>query len=220
VDTDPQANATSGLGFTRGDISHSVYESLVADLAIEETLEPTRVKDLYLAPASIDLAGAEIELVARFARERVLTRALQGVLDRFDTVLIDCPPSLGLITVNALTAATEVLIPIQCEYYALEGLSQLLRNIELIQSNLNPQLKIEGVILTMYNGRTRLARDVADQVRDHFAQIASDTVIPRTVRLAEAPSYGEPIELFDPGSRGALAYRYLAAEFRRRHGRS
>ncbi|HSQ37282.1 MAG TPA: AAA family ATPase [Acidimicrobiia bacterium] len=220
VDADPQANATSGLGFTRGDITHSVYESLVADLPIEETLEPTRVKDLYLAPASIDLAGAEIELVARFARERALSRALQGVLDRFDTVLIDCPPSLGLITVNALTAAAEVLIPIQCEYYALEGLSQLLRNIELIQSNLNPQLKIEGVILTMFSGRTRLAKDVAGQVRDHFGQMAYDTVIPRTVRLAEAPSYGEPIELFDHRSRGALAYRYLAAEFRRRHGRS
>jgi chromosome partitioning protein len=220
VDTDPQANATSGLGFTRGDIAHSVYETLVGDLPIEETLEPTRVKDLYLAPASIDLAGAEIELVSRFARERVLARALQGVLDHFDLVLIDCPPSLGLITVNALTAAAEVLIPIQCEYYALEGLSQLLRNIELIQANLNPQLKIEGVILTMYGGRTRLSADVAAQVREHFGQVTYDTVIPRTVRLAEAPSYGEPIELFDRRSRGALAYRYLAAEFRRRHGRS
>lgn len=220
VDTDPQANATSGLGFTRGDFAHSVYEALVTDLPIQETVEPTRVKDLYLAPASIDLAGAEIELVARFARERVLARALEGVRERYDTVLIDCPPSLGLITVNALTAASEVLIPIQCEYYALEGLSQLLRNIELIQANLNPQLKIEGVVLTMYSGRTKLTTDVAAQVRDHFGEIAYETVIPRTVRLAEAPSYGEPIELFDRGSRGALAYRYLAAEFRRRHGRS
>ncbi len=220
VDTDPQANATSGLGFTRGDFAHSVYEALVTDLPIQETVEPTRVKDLYLAPASIDLAGAEIELVARFARERALARALEGVRERYDTVLIDCPPSLGLITVNALTAASEVLIPIQCEYYALEGLSQLLRNIELIQANLNPQLKIEGVVLTMYSGRTKLAADVAAQVRDHFGEVAYETVIPRTVRLAEAPSYGEPIELFDRGSRGALAYRYLAAEFRRRHGRS
>ena len=220
VDTDPQANATSGLGFTRGDFTHSVYEALVGELPISEIVEPTRVKDLYLAPASIDLAGAEIELVARFAREKSLAKALAGVLDRYDTVLIDCPPSLGLITVNALTAAGEVLIPIQCEYYALEGLSQLLRNIELIQSNLNPQLKIEGVILTMYSGRTKLTMDVAAQVREHFGEVAYNTVIPRTVRLAEAPSYGEPIELFDRRSRGALAYRYLAAEFRRRHGRS
>lgn len=220
VDVDPQANATSGLGFTRADISHSMYETLIADLPIEETVEPTRVKGLYLAPASIDLAGAEIELVARFAREQTLARALEVVLARFDTILIDCPPSLGLITVNALTAAGEVLIPIQCEYYALEGLTQLLRNIELIQSNLNPKLKIEGVILTMYSARTKLASDVAAQVREHFGEVAYETVIPRTVRLAEAPSYGEPIELFDRRSRGALAYRYLAAEFRRRHGRS
>jgi len=220
VDTDPQANATSGLGFTRGDFTHSVYEALVSDLPIEETVEPTRVKDLYLAPASIDLAGAEIELVARFARERALARALDGVTGQYDTIIIDCPPSLGLITVNALTAAGEVLIPIQCEYYALEGLSQLLRNIELIQANLNPKLKIEGVVLTMYSGRTKLTTDVAGQVREHFGDLAYTTVIPRTVRLAEAPSYGEPIELFDRRSRGALAYRYLAAEFRRRHGRS
>jgi len=142
------------------------------------------------------------------------------LVDCIVSLLCQCRPSFGLISVNALTAATEVLIPIQCEYYALEGLSQLLRNIELIQSNLNPQLKIEGVILTMFSGRTRLAKDVAGQVRDHFGQMAYDTVIPRTVRLAEAPSYGEPIELFDRRSRGALAYRYLAAEFRRRHGRS
>lgn len=220
VDTDPQANATSGLGFARGDFAHSVYDALVGEMPLEDIIEPTRVKDLYLAPATIDLAGAEIELVARFARERSLTKALDGVRERYDTVLIDCPPSLGLITVNALTAAGEVLIPIQCEYYALEGLSQLLRNIELIQANLNPKLKIEGVILTMYNGRTKLTADVVAQVREHFGQVAYQTVIPRTVRLAEAPSYGEPIEFFDRSSRGALAYRYLAAEFRRRHGRS
>lgn len=220
VDTDPQANATSGLGFTRGDFVHSVYDSLVGEMPLAEIIEPTRVKDLYLAPASIDLAGAEIELVARFARERSLAKALDGVRDRYDTILIDCPPSLGLITVNALTAAAEVLIPIQCEYYALEGLSQLLRNIELIQANLNPKLKIEGVILTMHSARTKLTADVVAQVREHFGEVAYQTVIPRTVRLAEAPSYGEPIEFFDRSSRGALAYRYLAAEFRRRHGRS
>ena len=220
VDTDPQANATSGLGFTRGNLTHTIYEVLTNDLPIEEALEPTAVKDLFLVPSSIDLAGAEIELVARFARERTLARALEGVGERFDTILIDCPPSLGLITVNALTAADAVLIPIQCEYYALEGLTQLLRNIALIQSNLNPRLKIEGVILTMHTRRTTLAADVVAQVRAHFGTVAYETVIPRTVRLAEAPSYGEPIEAFDPGSRGAQAYRDLAAEFRRRHGRA
>ena len=220
IDTDPQANASSGLGFTRGSISHTIYEVLVADLPLEEAIEATRVKDLFLVPSSIDLAGAEIELVARFARERQLVRALDGISSRYDTVIIDCPPSLGLITVNALTAADEVLIPIQCEYYALEGLTQLLRNIALIQTNLNPRLKIEGVVLTMYSRRTRLAADVVGQVREHFAEVAYETVIPRTVRLAEAPSYGEPIEMFDPGSKGAQAYRDLAAEFRRRHGRA
>jgi chromosome partitioning protein len=220
IDTDPQANATSGLGFTKGTFNHTVYEVLGGGLPLEEAIEPTRVKDLYLVPSSIDLAGAEIELVARFAREHQLARALDGVGHRYTTTLIDCPPSLGLITVNALTAADEVLIPIQCEYYALEGLTQLLRNIALIQSNLNPRLKIEGVVLTMYTRRTHLAQDVVSQVRGHFAGVAYDTVIPRTVRLAEAPSYGEPIEAFDPASRGAQAYRDLAAEFRRRHGRA
>jgi len=220
IDTDPQANATSGLGFTRPEISHTIYEVLTSDLPLEEAIEPTRVKDLFLVPSSIDLAGAEIELVARFARERQLARALEGLASRYDTVIIDCPPSLGLITVNALTAADEVLIPIQCEYYALEGLTQLLRNIGLIQSNLNPRLKIEGVILTMFTRRTILAADVVEQVRSHFGEVAYGTVIPRTVRLAEAPSYGEPIEIFDPRSKGAQAYRELAAEFRRRHGRA
>ena len=220
IDTDPQANATSGLGFTRPEISHTIYEVLTSDLPLEEAIEPTRVKDLFLVPSSIDLAGAEIELVARFARERQLARALEGLASRYDTVIIDCPPSLGLITVNALTAADEVLIPIQCEYYALEGLTQLLRNIALIQANLTPRLKIEGVILTMFTRRTILAADVVAQVRSHFGEVAYETVIPRTVRLAEAPSYGEPIQAFDPRSRGAQSYRDLAAEFRRRHGRS
>jgi chromosome partitioning protein len=220
VDADPQANATSGLGFARNDFGHSLYEVLVGELPMGEALEATRVRDLFLVPSSIDLAGAEIELVSRFSRERQLARALDSVPLRFDTILVDCPPSLGLITVNALTAAQEVIIPIQCEYYALEGLTQLLRNIELVKTNLNPRLKIEGVVLTMYNKRTKLAADVLSQVREHFQGTAYQTVIPRTVRLAEAPSYGEPIEVFDPRSRGAQAYRDLAAEFRRRHGRA
>ncbi len=220
VDIDPQANATSGLGIERADVAHTVYEVMMGATPIEDAIEATKVKDLFLVPSSIDLAGAEIELVAYLSRERRLASALDGVPDQYDTVIIDCPPSLGLITVNALSAAHEVLIPIQCEYYALEGLSQLLRNISLIQKNLNPRLKIEGVVLTMFDGRTTLATEVAQQVREHFGKVAYETVIPRTVRLAEAPSYGEPIESFDRRSRGAEAYRDLGEEFRRRHGRT
>ncbi|MGA7097473.1 MAG: ParA family protein, partial [Acidimicrobiia bacterium] len=168
--------------------------------------------------ATIDLAGAEIELVSLFSRETRLKTAIAESTQSFQVVLIDCPPSLGLLTVNALTAADEVMIPIQCEYYALEGLSQLLRNVQLVTSNLNPDLKVSGVVLTMYDGRTRLSKDVAEQVRDHFGEITYRTVIPRSVRLSEAPSYGEPIEAFDPMSRGAIAYRHLGKEFAERHG--
>jgi chromosome partitioning protein len=220
VDADPQANATSGLGVDHDSVDASLYDVLLGGVAMEDAIEPTGVKDLLLVPSAIDLAGAEIELVSQFSRERSLRRALDALETGFDFVFVDCPPSLGLITVNGLTAAQEVLIPIQCEYYALEGLSQLLRNISLIQQNLNPELEIEGVVLTMFDRRTTLAADVAAQVREHFGEKAYEAVIPRTVRLAEAPSYGEPIESFDPSSRGAIAYRQLAAEFRRRHGRT
>ncbi len=220
VDADPQANATSGVGITHDAVQVSLYDVLLGDACLDDAIEATSVKNLFVVPASIDLAGAEIELVSRFSRERQLAKAFDELKTRFDMIFVDCPPSLGLITVNALTAADEVLIPIQCEYYALEGLSQLLRNISLIQQNLNPGLEIEGVVLTMYDRRTTLAADVAVQVRDHFAERAYRTVIPRTIRLAEAPSYGEPIESFDSSSRGAIAYRSLAEEFRRRHGRS
>ena len=220
VDADPQANATSGVGISHGSVRSSLYDVLLGDDILEDAVEPTSVKNLFVVPSSIDLAGAEIELVSQFSRERQLGRALEGLNSKFDWVFVDCPPSLGLITVNALTAANEVLIPIQCEYYALEGLSQLLKNISLIQQNLNPELEIEGVVLTMYDRRTTLAADVALQVREHFGESAYRTVIPRTIRLAEAPSYGEPIESFDPSSRGAIAYRELAEEFRRRHGRA
>ncbi|MDX1690564.1 MAG: AAA family ATPase [Acidimicrobiia bacterium] len=219
IDADPQANATSGLGIDHGAVEASIYDVLMRDTPIMDAVEPTSVRDLFVLPSSIDLAGAEIELVSRFSRERQLGLALEAVQEDFDTVLIDCPPSLGLITVNALTASHEVLIPIQCEYYALEGLTQLMRNISLVQKDLNPTLKIEGVVLTMYDRRTTLAADVAVQVREHFGETAYKTVIPRTVRLAEAPSYGEPIEAFDEMSRGAIAYRSLAREFRSRHGR-
>ena len=220
IDLDPQGNTSSGLGIDRSAIELSTYEVLVDSVAIDDVLEPTSVRDLLIVPATIELAGAEIELVSMYSRENRLANALKPVGEDFDFVLIDCPPSLGLLTVNGLAAAQEVMIPIQCEYYALEGVSQLIRNIQLVKQNLNPDLEIEGVVLTMFDGRTTLSSDVVKQVRDHFGDTTYRTVIPRTVRLSEAPSYGEPIEAFDPMSRGAIAYRELAREFRRRHGRS
>lgn len=219
VDLDPQSNATSGLGFTPDRVGASIYDVLLKDTAIEDAIEPTSVKGLFLVPSSINLAAAEIELVSVMSREQRLKGFLSQVAGDYDFVLIDCPPSLGLLTVNALAAATEVLIPIQCEYFALEGLSQLLRNIDLVRTGLNPDLDIGGVVLTMYDGRTRLTQDVSDQIRDHFKEIAFETVIPRSVRISEAPSFGEPIEVFDRASRGAEAYRNLTDEFRKRHGR-
>ncbi|MCP4303350.1 MAG: ParA family protein [bacterium] len=220
VDLDPQGNTSSGLGIDRASIELSTYEVLIDDVALEDVIEPTSVGGLYVVPATIELAGAEIELVSLFSREMRLANALKSVLDNFDFVLIDCPPSLGLLTINGLSAANEVTIPIQCEYYALEGVSQLIRNVQLVQQSLNPELEVEGIILTMFDGRTTLSADVVEQVREHFGETTYKTVIPRTVRLSEAPSYGEPIEAFDPMSRGAIAYRELAREFRRRHGRT
>ena len=220
IDSDPQSNASSGVGIDHAAVEASIYDVLMGTTELGDAIEATSMRDLFVVPSTIDLAGAEIEMVNMMSRERRLARALDGHKADFDTVIIDCPPSLGLITVNALTAADEVLIPIQCEYYALEGLSQLVRNIDLIRDNLNPRLKIEGVVLTMYDRRTTLSADVAAQVRDHFGGIAYRTTIPRTIRLAEAPSYGEPIEAFAPMSRGAISYRALAKEFRRRHGRT
>jgi chromosome partitioning protein len=219
VDLDPQGNATSGVGIDRADLSASMYHVLLGDTTLDEVVEPTSVRDLLVAPATIDLAGAEIELVSMFSRELRLRNALKEVDGEYDVVFIDCPPSLGLLTINALASADQVLIPIQCEYYALEGLTQLLRNIELVQRNLNPALEFEGVILTMFDARTRLGADVVEQVRRHFEDKTYRTVVPRTVRLSEAPSYGEPIEAFDPMSRGAIAYRELAREFMARHPR-
>ncbi len=218
VDLDPQGNATSGLGIDRSAIATSIYDVLLKDGAIEDAIEPTSVKNLFVVPATIDLAGAEIELVPMLSREQRLRQAIEGVKEDFGVVFIDCPPSLGLLTVNALTAATEILIPIQCEYYALEGLSQLLTNLELVKRQLNPLLEVEGVVLTMYDFRTNLARDVATQVRNHFGDKTYRTVIPRSVRISEAPSFGEPVEALDPMTRGSIAYRELGREFRRRHG--
>jgi chromosome partitioning protein len=218
IDLDPQGNATSGLGIDRSSIDISIYDVLLKDVELDDAVEPTSVRDLFVIPATIDLAGAEIELVSLFSRETRLKTAIADLNQKFDVILIDCPPSLGLLTVNALTAADQVIIPIQCEYYALEGLSQLIKNVQLVTSNLNPSLKVGGVILTMYDGRTKLSKDVAGQVRDHFGDSTYRTVIPRSVRLSEAPSYGEPIEAFDPMSRGAIAYRQLGREFIERQG--
>ncbi len=212
VDLDPQGNATSGLGIEARNVERSMYDVMMHDTPLEDCIEPTSVRNLFVAPATIDLAGVEIELVPMFSRELRLRRAVDAVLEDFDFILIDCPPSLGLITVNGLAAASEVLVPIQCEYYALEGLGQLLRNVHLVASNLNDRLEVSAFVLTMYDARTRLAEEVANDVREHFGSKVCNIVIPRTVRLSEAPSFGQPITVFDPSSRGAVAYRELAKE--------
>src|SRR6056297_272886 len=183
IDLDPQGNASTGLGIENRGLEHSMYHVLMHEEPLENVVEPTDVRNLFVAPASLDLAGAEIELVPAFSREQRLKRAIDSVLDDYDYVLIDCPPSLGLLTVNGLAAAGEVLVPIQCEYYALEGLGQLLRNVGLVRSNLNPVLDVRGIIMTMYDGRTKLADQVVDEVRAHFGRRVYQTVVPRTVRL-------------------------------------
>jgi chromosome partitioning protein len=212
VDLDPQGNASTGLGINIRDLHGSMYDVILHDLPIEDCVEATSVRNLFCAPSSLDLAGAEIELVPAFSRELRLRRALDEVSDDYDFVLIDCPPSLGLLTVNGLAAATEVVVPIQCEYYALEGLGQLLRNVNLVQRNLNPRLELSAIILVMYDARTKLADQVVTEVRAHFGDKVCRNVVPRTVRLSEAPSFGQPIIAFDPTSRGAIAYRELAKE--------
>jgi chromosome partitioning protein len=212
VDLDPQGNATTGLGINGRNLDASVYDVILHDVPIEDVIEPTTIRNLFGVPATIDLAGAEIELVPAFSRELRLRRALEPVGADFDFIFIDCPPSLGLITVNGLAAASEVVVPIQCEYYALEGLGQLLRNVGLVQANLNAELEVSTIILTMYDARTRLASQVVEEVRQHFGDKVCSNVVPRTVRLSEAPSFGQPITVFDPSSRGAIAYRELAKE--------
>ena len=212
IDLDPQGNASTGLGIDTRNLSSSMYDVIMNETSLEDCLEATSVKNLFLAPASLDLAGAEIELVPAFSRELRLRRAIEGILDGFDFVLIDCPPSLGLLTVNGLAGAGEVLVPIQCEYYALEGLGQLLRNVELVRKSLNPTLEVTMIVLVMYDARTKLADQVVNEVRSHFGDKVANIVVPRTVRLSEAPSYGQPVTTFDPMSRGAVAYRELARE--------
>jgi chromosome partitioning protein len=212
VDLDPQGNATTGLGINGRNLDASIYDVILHDVPIEDVIEPTTLRNLFVVPATIDLAGAEIELVPVFSRELRLRRALETIEADFDFILIDCPPSLGLLTVNGLAAAGEVVVPIQCEYYALEGLGQLLRNVGLVQSNLNRDLEVSTIILTMYDARTRLAEQVVAEVRQHFGDRVCRNVVPRTVRLSEAPSFGQPIIVFDSSSRGAIAYRELAKE--------
>jgi chromosome partitioning protein len=215
LDLDPQGNASTGLGLNPRDVEGSVYDVLLNDVALEDIVEPTSLKNLFVAPATIDLAGAEIELVPVMSRELKLKKAIDQVRDQYDLVMIDCPPSLGLLTVNGLAASDDVIVPIQCEYYALEGLGQLLRNVGLVQANLNPALDIRGIILTMYDARTKLADQVVSEVRAYFGPKVYETVVPRTVRLSEAPSFGQPIIVFDSTSRGAKAYRDLAKEVSR-----
>jgi chromosome partitioning protein len=212
IDLDPQGNATTGVGVNPRNLDASMYDVIINEVPIDNCIEATSFRNLFVAPASLDLAGAEIELVPAFSRELRLRRALEAVSDDYDFVLIDCPPSLGLLTVNGLAAAQEVLVPIQCEYYALEGLGQLLRNVELVRRSLNPELDVSTIVLVMYDARTKLADQVAQEVRGHFGPRVCRNIVPRTVRLSEAPSFGQPIMAFDPTSRGAIAYRELAKE--------
>jgi chromosome partitioning protein len=216
VDIDPQANATSSLGFDKHTLRHSIYDSLIGDLPLAATLLLTKRLGLDLIPSTPALAGAEIELVGMMAREYRLKRTLGALRDRYDYVLIDCPPSLGLLTINALAAADEVMVPIQCEYLPMEGLAQLLHTIDLVRRNLNPGLGISGLLMTMYDVRTTLAQQVVDEVRSHFPNKVFDTIIPRNVRLSEAPSYGEPIMDYAPRSAGAEAYLELSREIMNR----
>jgi chromosome partitioning protein len=215
IDLDPQGNATTGLGINARNLQASIYDVIMHEMPLDDAIEPTSLRNLFVCPATIDLAGAEIELVPAFSRELRLKRAIDEISDDFDFVLIDCPPSLGLLTINGLAAATEVAVPIQCEYYALEGLGQLLRNVGLVKTNLNPTLDVSTIILTMYDARTKLAEQVASEVRQHFGSKVCRNIVPRTVRLSEAPSFGQPITVFDPTSRGAIAYRELAKEVSR-----
>ncbi len=212
VDSDPQGNATSGVGVIKSSIGECIYDVLINEVPIERVIVPTETPNLYLAPAKLDLAGADIELMSMMSRETKLRQAVSRVVNDYDFVIIDCPPSLGLLTVNVLTAAQYVILPIQCEYYALEGISQLLRTVELVRQHLNPRLEIAFVLLTMFDYRTNLSQQVVDEVRRFFGEKVSSVLIPRNVRLSEAPSHGKPITSYDPKSKGAEAYRKFAAE--------
>lgn len=212
VDIDPQGNATSGLGVDRDNLTASIYDLLLGEREIEGVIVDTGIENLDLVPANISLAGAEIEMVGMEKRETKLRDCLMPIKDRYHYIFIDCPPSLGLLTINALTTASSVLIPIQCEYYALEGVGQLLQTINLVQQRLNPHLFLEGVLLTMFDARTNLAIQVVDEVKNYFGDKVFSTVIPRNVRLSEAPSHGKPVITYDPRSKGAILYKELAQE--------
>ncbi len=217
VDLDPQANATTGLGVAHASVERSSYDLIVGREDLAACTLPTAVKGLDLVPSSLDLAGAEVELVGEMAREHKLSEALAPAAG-YSLVFIDCPPSLGLLTINAMAAANDLIVPVQCEYYALEGLGQLLGTAERLRRALNPELRISGFLLTMFDGRTKLAGQVADEVRNHFGPLVFSTLIPRSVRLSEAPSFGEPVLTLDPSSRGSIAYRLLSAEVEARYG--
>lgn len=212
IDIDPQGNAGSGLGIDVMSMEENIYPWLLGELSVEKVIQKTSAANLSIIPSNIDLAGLEIDLRDRDDRDYVLKNALADLHTQYDYILIDSPPSLGLLTINALTASNSVLIPLQCEYFALEGLTQLLRIIKLVQSKLNPSLELEGLLLTMFDSRTRLSSQVVQDVRDHFGKQVFDVIVPRNVKLSEAPSYGEPIGLYDPSSTGAMAYRNLAKE--------
>lgn len=212
IDTDPQSNSSSGIGFDLKTISSSVYEVLVGGVALEDVKLKSEMPYLDLVPAHINLVGAEIEMIDRPGRERILKQAIENVRDKYDFIIIDCPPSLGLLTINSLTAADSVLIPVQCEYFALEGLSQLLNTIKIVRQHLNTTLEIEGVLLTMYDNRTRLSNQVANEVKMYFEEKVFESVIARNVRLAEAPSFGKPVILYDAISTGSQNYLSLAKE--------
>ncbi len=212
VDVDPQGNTTSGLGLDKNNLEASVYDAMIDGVPVSDILIQAPIRNLDIIPSSINLAGAEIELVSMMAREQRLARILHPLRDRYDFIFIDCPPSLGLLTLNALTAADSLIVPIQCEYFALEGLSQLVNTVKLVQKNLNPMLEVEGVVLTMFDGRTRLSNQVVAEVQKFFRTKVYRTVIPRSIRLGEAPSFGQPISVYAPNSSAALAYESLAKE--------
>ena len=212
IDSDPQGNATSGLGIDKQSVLYSSYDILINGINAQIAVLSTMIDTLDIIPANINLVGAEIELVAKIAREQILKRALVNIRDKYDFIFMDCPPSLGLITLNALTAADKILVPIQCEYYALEGLSQLINTIKLVKSNLNPDLEVEGVVLTMFDGRTNLSIQVADEVKKYFKNKVYRTIIPRNVRLGEAPSFGLPVIKYDTACLGTQCYNELADE--------
>lgn len=212
IDIDPQGNTTSGLGIDKKSIKNSIYDVLINDVPIHNTIQDTMIDNLKISPSNIQLAGAEVELVSVISRETRMKAAIAEVKEQFDFILIDCPPSLGLLTVNSLTAANTILVPIQCEYYALEGLSQLMDTVKLVQRHLNPSLDVEGVVLTMFDARTNLSIQVVEEVKKYFKNKVYRTIIPRNVRLSEAPSYGLPIILYDEKSKGAECYLDLAGE--------